>query len=88
MTEPDLRACVRDGLLRIRVTTKASAERIRIEQRSGEAPLVRVDVTVVPEKGKANAAILALLARTLGRPRSALAIIQGETAREKTIRVS
>ncbi len=87
MSVTTLADCVRDGLLRIRVTTKASADRIRIEERPGEPPLVRVDVTVVPEKGKANEVIVALLARALGRPKRALTIIQGETSREKTIRV-
>ena len=88
MSAPPLAACIVDGLLRIRVTTKAAAERIRIEERPGEIPLVRVDVTVVPEKGKANAVIIALLAKALGRPKSALAIVQGETGRDKVIRVS
>ncbi len=87
MSRPDLAACVTNGLLHVRVTTKASAERIRIEERAGEAPLVRVDVTVAPEKGKANEVVLALLAKALGRPKSALSIQQGETARDKVVRV-
>jgi uncharacterized protein YggU (UPF0235/DUF167 family) len=87
MNAPALADCLRDGALRVRVTTKASAERIRIEERPGEAPLVRVDVTVAPEKGKANAVVLALLAKALGRPKSELAIVQGETSRDKIVRV-
>ena len=40
--------------LPVRVTPKASANRIRIEERDGENQRVRVDVTVAQEDGKAN----------------------------------
>ncbi len=87
MSTPSLADCIRDGLLQVRVTTRAAAERIRLETAGDRAPLVRVDVTVVPEKGKANDVVLALLAKALGRPKSALSIVRGETARDKIIRV-
>lgn len=44
-----------------------------------------VKVTAAPDKGKANAAILALLAKALGLPKSALHVAAGETSRLKTI---
>ena len=46
-----------------------------------------VGVTAPPEKGKANRAILEVLARTLRVPKGALEIVQGETHREKTVLV-
>jgi uncharacterized protein YggU (UPF0235/DUF167 family) len=46
-----------------------------------------VRVTAAPEDGKANAAVIALLAKALGVPRSALAIVRGATARDKIIRL-
>ena len=45
------------GSLQVRVTPKASANRVRIEERP-EGPLVRVDVTVAPEDGKANKQVI------------------------------
>ncbi|WP_375208210.1 DUF167 family protein [Hyphococcus sp.] len=52
----------------------------------GEARLA-VKVTAPPDKGKANAAILKLLAAALGLAKSALTVTAGETSRLKTIDV-
>jgi uncharacterized protein YggU (UPF0235/DUF167 family) len=41
----------------------------------------------MPEAGKANAAVLALLAKALGVPKSALSIVRGETGRDKRVRL-
>lgn len=71
--------------LQVRVTPKASANRVRIEERKGERPRVRVDVTVAPEDGKANKQVLKLLAKELGLPKSALLIARGHTSRDKVI---
>jgi len=40
------------------------------------------------DKGKANAELVAVLARLAEVPRSAVAIIRGESARRKTVRIS
>jgi uncharacterized protein len=45
-------------------------------------------VRAVPEKGKANAAVEALLAKALGLPKSAVSVEKGETQRIKTVRIS
>ncbi|WP_372422297.1 DUF167 domain-containing protein [Salinarimonas chemoclinalis] len=71
----------------VRVTPKASAARITAERDTDGGLALRVAVTAAPEDGKANAAVIALLAEALGLPRSALAIVRGETARTKTIRI-
>jgi uncharacterized protein (TIGR00251 family) len=47
------------------------------------AGALRVAVTAPPEKGKANAAIGALLAESLGCRASQVALISGETSRQK-----
>ena len=44
---------------------------------------LRVAVTAAPEKGKANAAIAALLAEGLGCRSSRIGLISGETSRQK-----
>ena len=73
------------GILEVRVTTKSSANRIRIEEREDEKPLVRVDVTVAPEDGKANKQVIKLLAKALRIPKSTLTIKHGSTNRDKII---
>ncbi len=44
-----------------------------------------VKVTAPPDKGKANASIIKLLAKALGAPKSTLSVSAGETVRLKTI---
>jgi len=66
----------------LRVTPKASRNRIVMEE--GQ---IRVYVTTVPEGGKANAAVVKLLAKALGVPKSRLELIRGQTARDKVFRV-
>jgi uncharacterized protein (TIGR00251 family) len=47
------------------------------------AGALRVAVTAAPEKGKANAAIQALLAESLGCRPSQVQLLSGETSRQK-----
>ncbi|WP_411818848.1 DUF167 domain-containing protein [Hyphococcus sp. DH-69] len=47
-----------------------------------------VRVTAPPDKGKANAAIVKLLAKSLGIPKSDLRVAAGETSRQKTVEIS
>jgi uncharacterized protein len=49
------------------------------------AGCLRVGVTVAPEKGKANAAIVEILAEALNCRGSSLVLLSGETSREKRI---
>lgn len=44
---------------------------------------LKVAVTAAPDKGKANEAIAALLARGFGLPKSAVELMSGPTARQK-----
>lgn len=66
----------------LRVTPRAARDRIV----AGNGVL-RVYVTTVPEGGKANAAVLKLLAKALGVPKSRLDIVRGQAARDKVVRV-
>ena len=72
----------------LRVTPNASRNAVDgIEVRDDGQARLRVRVTAQPEKGKANKAVTALLAKALGQPKSAFTVIAGETARDKTVRV-
>lgn len=72
----------------VRVTPKSSSNRIKIELDESGAPIIRVYVTCVPEDGKANKAVLDLLAKELGVPKSSLSVLRGNTSREKTISIA
>ena len=48
---------------------------------------LKVWVTAAPEDGKANAALLKLLADRLGIPRSGIRIIRGQRSRNKVLRL-
>ena len=51
------------------------------------AGALRVSVTAAPEKGRANEAIVELLAESLNLKRSAIRLLGGETSRDKRLRI-
>jgi uncharacterized protein (TIGR00251 family) len=78
-----------DGLsLFVRVTPNAGRDAIEgAELRDDGSAVLRLRVKAVPDKGRANAAVIALLAKALGVSKSSLVVTSGETARLKTLRV-
>ncbi len=54
---------------------------------AGGAFVLRVSVTAPPEDGKANAAVIALLATAWRVPKRAVTVIRGAASRRKTVRV-
>ncbi|MBY5443390.1 DUF167 domain-containing protein [Rhizobium leguminosarum] len=52
----------------------------------GEA-FLKARVTSVPEKGKANKALILLIAKSLRIPKSSISLVSGETARKKILRI-
>jgi uncharacterized protein YggU (UPF0235/DUF167 family) len=81
---------VRDRLqFHVRLTPKGGRDVIEgwALDASGKAHL-KARVRAVPEDGKANAALLALLAKELDIAKSMLALVSGETSRLKTVAVA
>ncbi len=66
----------------VRVTPKASRDRILVEDDA-----IRIYVTTVPEDGKANKAVVKLLSKALGVPKTRLDLIRGATSRDKVFRI-
>ena len=82
-------AVVRDGVrVAVRVTPRAGRNRVdgTAEDADG-APLLRVAVTAAPEGGKANAALVKLLAKAWRLPKSSLSVVAGAASRRKTLLV-
>lgn len=50
-------------------------------------PYLKARVTAPPVEGAANTALIALLSKALGRPRSAFSIAGGQTARLKIVEI-
>ncbi len=69
----------------LEVKVRAGAKTQAIEYQADGSFKIRV--TAAPEKGKANKAVLNLLAEFLSVPKSSLEIISGETSSNKKIRM-
>ena len=68
--------------LDIRVQPRASRNAIEVDGK-----LITVRVTAVPESGKANDAVVALLAKRLRVPKRSVQIVRGHRSRHKRIRI-
>ncbi|WP_339614498.1 DUF167 family protein [uncultured Parvibaculum sp.] len=77
-----------DGVLvALKVTPKSGANRIEGLVGDGDGTRLRLRVTAAPEKGKANEAVMKLVAKAWGLPKSSLSIASGETAPLKMLLV-
>ena len=70
---------------RVRLRVSPGARSSELVGRHGEAWKVRV--AAPPDGGRANEAVLDLLAEKLALPRRSLSIVSGHTAREKVVRM-
>ncbi|MFP5295978.1 MAG: DUF167 family protein [Alphaproteobacteria bacterium] len=74
--------------LAVRMTPGASADRIDGWDADADGrPVLRVRVRARPVEGEANAALLKLLAKALGVPKSAASLDRGGQSRQKMILV-
>src|SRR2546423_3887567 len=72
-----------DTSTRLRLRVSPGAGRSGIVGRHGDAWKVRV--TAPPEDGRANEAVLRLLADALSMPRAAVRLVSGHTGRDKIV---
>jgi len=67
---------------------------LRVQPRARRAVIeaiggaLKVQVTAPPEDGRANAAVIALLAEAWRLPKSSFDVVKGQASRAKTVRVS
>ena len=67
----------------IRVQPKSSKDQV-VGYREG---VLQLRVTAPPDKGRANAAVLSMLAQALGVAKSRVRIVRGQTSRNKVVTV-
>ena len=76
----------RGVLVAVRLSPGASADRIEgIYRASDGTASLKVRVRAQPEKGKANKALIKLMAKTLGLAQAGFTIASGATHRTKTV---
>lgn len=88
MSEPSLPFTrVRDGVtIAVRVAPRAGRQRIGgIGHEADGARVIQVSVTAPPEAGKANDAVIRLLAKAWRVPKTSLSVASGAANRRKTI---
>ena len=76
-----------DGLtLHVRLTPKSSRDALEsVETLSDGQNVLKARVRAVPEDGKANAALIALVAKQLKCPASRISLASGATSRHKVL---
>jgi uncharacterized protein len=77
------------------MTAASTRVRLRVSPGAGRAEIVgrygdgwKVRVTAAPEHGRANDAVLRLLADALSLPRESLTIVSGHSARDKIVELT
>jgi uncharacterized protein (TIGR00251 family) len=79
-----------EGGVRVRLKVAPKAKRAQfgglLDEPDG-AKALKVSVTAAPEGGKANEAVIALLAREWGVAKSAISVVAGATDRRKLVEI-
>lgn len=75
-----------DEAVVLRVHAQPGAGRTQLVGRHGDA--LKVRVAAPPDQGRANTAIVALLAEQLGVPPAAVTLLSGATSRAKRVRIT
>ena len=72
-------------MTRLRLRVSPRARRNAVLGLRGDT--LKVSVTAVPERGKANEAVVALLAETLGVAPSSIEVVSGASSKDKVVEV-
>jgi uncharacterized protein len=88
MTPIDLPSCLceRDGRVLLRLSVVPNARRTEVDGLHDGA--LRVRLAAPPIEGRANAALVAWLAKSLGVPRRDVEVLRGESSRRKQVAIA
>jgi uncharacterized protein len=81
-----LRISERDGSVTVDIQVKPRSSREAVGPVQADRLIVAVNAP--PVDGKANEAVVRVLAETFGVSRSAVTIVRGETGKKKTVRIA
>lgn len=81
-----LRMSEKDGAVTVDIAVKPRSSREGVGPVQGDRLIVAVNAP--PVDGKANEAVVRVLAQTFKVARSAVVIVRGETGRKKTVRIT
>jgi uncharacterized protein (TIGR00251 family) len=82
----ELRLTEKDGAVTVDIQVKPRSSREAVGP--AQADRLLVSVNAPPVDGKANEAVVRVLAETFGVARSAVTIVRGETGKKKTVRLA
>ncbi len=90
MTLPHAWSPVPGGIrLRVRVTPRGGRDAVEgIGADTGEAPHLKLRIASAPVDGDANEAVIKVLVKWLGVPKTNINIVGGETMRLKTLMIT
>ncbi len=74
------------GYVTLQVSARPGAGRCKVVRADARGLVVALNAP--PDKGKANEELVDFLARMVGVPRSAVAIVRGASARKKLLRIA
>ncbi|MBR4475763.1 MAG: DUF167 domain-containing protein [Alphaproteobacteria bacterium] len=69
-------------IVNVRVTPRA-----RVQKIVADGDILRVYTNAAPTDGEANVAVIKMLAKHYGVPKSAIRIVRGETSHDKVIEI-
>lgn len=75
-----------DGSVTLTLHIQPGAKKTEFAGLYGEA--LKIRLAAPPVDGKANAALIAFLAKACGVPKASVALVSGDTSRSKRVRVS
>ena len=76
------------GGVHVAVRVAPRASRDAVQGTTADSSALKVAVTAAPEGGKANRAVIRLLAKQWRVPRTAISVAAGATGRNKVLRVA
>jgi uncharacterized protein YggU (UPF0235/DUF167 family) len=71
-------------VIEVRVRPRARLDSVEVQ----DGRRLRVNVTAAPEGGKANEAVVPLLAKSLGIPKSTIRVVRGHRSTDKLLDVA
>ncbi len=74
--------------IEVRISVRLTPRAARDQIAGWQDDVLRVRVTAPPVDGEANEALVRLLAKTLGVPKSAVGIVSGAKARDKIVGIA